>query len=590
MNNSNLTTRLIETVNFDQNNFVKSYDKSVFSSKQKWKSSIGNVACTISLQQTTDATLQDYSIICLKNSNNKVKMLIKNQHFRLLNQGQTSEIWMAAWQKFNRTTQKQGSQVREAIQSIERQEQGFRQEKIKIKNADLQARASQKADETAQKFYMQPMEDLVEEMKQCGLQESDITLIQTHAAGIYDVTNFLQQLAILKLPEEATVIGLNHKGIVQGMSTTLKCKEYMDAYLRIFKSPLAREDFLEKLTEEPHPIIFVVPHKLFGSKRGITAQEMEWFLKNPEKMQKVYFVLRAYKTYSQKIIPFTSLKEKQVDDYKDYFVQRIFKQLEAKLELPEVKYDKTDELAKLSVAVSDFQRFKPHPFQPPVVPVIQVSELSIDDIDDVTPLKAMMPISLSTTELKILKTSRAIFLIGGMASGKGTVRKSLVERHSDRHYVIIDPDFIKESMTEYQEALKRKDENAATLVHDKSVKEATEQLKNTIEKKSSFIYDSTGSRFWIYEDQMEVAKQKGMFVELIYVETSLPNCLSRAQTRACETGRFVPEDRIRSSNSAAKDIFPDLQKLAHKWKKYNNDGVQPQLECSSKNYRLSEEK
>jgi predicted ABC-type ATPase len=109
------------------------------------------------------------------------------------------------------------------------------------------------------------------------------------------------------------------------------------------------------------------------------------------------------------------------------------------------------------------------------------------------------------------------------------------------------------------------------------VEKATQLLKFTIEEKKNFIYESTGSRFWIYEEQMKAAKKNGMFVELIYVETQLANCLSRAQTRGIETCHFVPEESVRLSHKIAQDFFPDLREHAHQWKKYNNDGPKPRL-------------
>ncbi len=180
------------------------------------------------------------------------------------------------------------------------------------------------------------------------------------------------------------------------------------------------------------------------------------------------------------------------------------------------------------------------------------------------------------------KASKAIFLMGATAAGKGVVREMIVTSHAHRAYVIIDPDLIKESMIEYQQALKKQDMSAATQVHEESVKKANEALKEAIQEGKNFIYDSTGSRDEIYKEHMNAAKERGMVVELVYVVAKVEICLLRAKQRGLKTGRFIPEQNIKSSHTLAQENFESFKKLAHKWKKYGNEGMSPIMESVSR--------
>lgn len=357
----------------------------------------------------------------------------------------------------------------------------------------------------------------------------------------------------------------------------------MDAYFRIFNDYNAKPDFLEKLTAEENPIIFLVPHKLFANRQGETAKEMQWLLNNPAGMKNVHFVFGAYKVYSKKIITKIDLEKRQVDQYTQYLTTRIFQQLQAGLCLPRMEDIFRKDLDDVDVLIEKFERFSLKRFEKP----IKILQPMIFDLDDDEIVVKPLSLPESATDLKILKSRRAIFLIGGCGAGKGTLRDLLIDRHRERNYIVIDPDDIKESMPEYQKGLKLGNANAATEVHQESVRQATEKLKLTVQSKENFIYDSSGSRVWIYEEQMAVAKEQGMFVELIYVVTKVESCILRTQERAKGNGRVVPEETVRSSNECAELCFESLKKFSHRWKKYNNDGTKPLLVDSSKIARKS---
>lgn len=178
------------------------------------------------------------------------------------------------------------------------------------------------------------LKDLDEEMQLSGLSHEQVQTLKDNAADFCLITDFFKKTFSLT---GAIILGLNHKDIIEGMKKALKCDCYMDAYLRMFNSPNARDDFLEKLTAEGNPIIFLVPRKLYGTKQGVTAGEMTWLFNNPEKMKLVHFVFGAYKVYSKKAVDseVNSYESKRGDKrakelqntFQSYITGEIFKQL-----------------------------------------------------------------------------------------------------------------------------------------------------------------------------------------------------------------------------------------------------------------------
>lgn len=189
--------------------------------------------------------------------------------------------------------------------------------------------------------------------------------------------------------------------------------------------------------------------------------------------------------------------------------------------------------------------------------------------------------SLNSGAIANTKTiNKAVFLMGGAGAGKGTIRNTLLKKHPE--YLVIDPDQIKESMPEYQTGLKNKEKSVASRVHEKSVALSKEALINAIREEKSFIYDSTGGRVDDYKVQMSAAKEKGMKVKLIYVDTEVFTCLARVKEREVKTGRNVPDDDVMVTNLLAQMNFTELRTYADSWKRYNNNGEKPKLEESSK--------
>ncbi len=367
---STKTLRLIETVDFNEYNFLNAYDKNVFSKKQTIPLNIDNLSYKIKIAQTEDTILKKYSIIVIQKGkqSQKIRMLVKNKKLVKHLLSKVSEqktlkltecLWKEIFIKLQKTIQTQGAKVNKVLDSLDQIEIWIGKQELQLEAKKLKSQIWIKADECAKELLTKKI-DLEEEMLLSGLTAVEIELIKLHSAGIYNVRDFLQRAK--SLPMEATIIGLHHKNIISGVKEALKCKDYRDAYFRLFNNFFARDDFLERLIAEDKPVIFLVPRKLFGPKQGVTAEEMRWLLKNFTQMKNVHFVFGAYQSYSQKIIPFVS-DIHELEHYTECLTARLFKQVQANLSLAPSESFEEDE-KELEFLNNQFEEINAqvHPF------------------------------------------------------------------------------------------------------------------------------------------------------------------------------------------------------------------------------------
>lgn len=355
MNNiSDSRVRLLETVTFNENNYVDSFDRSAFSKTIQLEKMINGLPCVLKLSQSTDPSLEGLSIFKIKMPNQRMKMLVKHADVSSLfaNKAFTMQDLGIILQKSNATTQEEGSQVRELIDAMRDAPLAFASEKKRIKDKVLQVKAAQKADQMTKTFLLRNL-DIDEEMVKAGLKEHEINLIKGHSSGTHNIVKFMQTY---QLPPNSTVtvIGLNHKNIIHGVVKTLDCEDYMDAYHRIYGDFRARDDFMENLTKENHPVLFLVPQNLFGPKQGVTAGEMKWLLNHPKDMSQVHFVFGAYRSFSSQVLP-KNMEELKLETYTDFLTERLFKQVQAHLKLEKMEYDPKPDFKALAVRVGQFK-------------------------------------------------------------------------------------------------------------------------------------------------------------------------------------------------------------------------------------------
>jgi|GEM_PF-3423504 len=558
------TAKVLKSVDFFTNSTIKSFDRNVFKPHFFQDLPFVNVNCRAEIFSTEDKTLVNHSIIRLVVNQKPLVMTLANNRFiSNMNQKKTKNFSFEKLAELLKNEHANYSNISKSQFQIKDLLRKNENSQILIKKQFLNSKACQKADKLALKFLDKTW-NLTQEMNDTGLKSDDIDLIKKHSKGTYLLPEFLQNI---KVAQNATVIGLNHKSIIDGLTPNLECEDYMDAYKRIFNDFKRNPDFLNKLTAEKHEIVFVVPHKLFGDKEGVTGEEMRWLLDNPDAMENVHFVFSAYKTYSNKEINLIELndydflnnngivtKNHATEWYTEYLVDRLFKQIQAKNFLPkvEVNLNLNQDLIRLTEKVDALKN-------------CLVNKSVKADLKQITS-------GVSETIKK-----EAIFLMGAAGSGKGTVRDLIIESNSDKKYLIIDPDLIKDSMPEYLIAQANGQSNAATLLHKKSVEKANKLYKKTLNQDVNVIYDSTGSRKWDYKENMDAAKNKGMSVELIYVKADVETCKLRVNDRAQKTGRFVPNTTVEDTHFYAQEHFNKLSKRADGVKIYDNNGAKPIL-------------
>lgn len=137
--------------------------------------------------------------------------------------------------------------------------------------------------------------DLLDPRLNISIQESElnsrhINLIKSHSRGVIHYDD-LNQLSIKK----GYVLGIygKHEEYSQVVSQ-LKLTSWEEAY-KVFGIGFGEfrhtEKFMETLTRQELPIIFLIPSRLWSHPEGVvTKREVWWLLENPEKMSNVIFV------------------------------------------------------------------------------------------------------------------------------------------------------------------------------------------------------------------------------------------------------------------------------------------------------------
>ena len=129
----------------------------------------------------------------------------------------------------------------------------------------------------------------------------------------------------------------------------------------------------------------------------------------------------------------------------------------------------------------------------------------------------------------------ATFMMGGIASGKTTVRDALISEFVPK----LDADEFKRAHPDF-------DPNNCTLeVHRHSMRRLAEAFAVAVESETeSFAMDGTGISVERMLSQMDQARMNGFRIRLICVLTPQADCLSRNAAR----DRTVDPDVIRSKN------------------------------------------
>ncbi len=140
----------------------------------------------------------------------------------------------------------------------------------------------------------------------------------------------------------------------------------------------------------------------------------------------------------------------------------------------------------------------------------------------------------------------AIFMMGGPASGKSTVRSA---RYANLE--VIDCDLIKESLPGY-------DPKNPALVHDASSMEATRRVYAAIGSGLSFVFDGTGCTAEKYVRFIQAAQSAGFTTEVCWVTCDLATAIERNRNRE----RTVSEALLREKHAMVSTSFEIVARYA----------------------------
>ena len=141
---------------------------------------------------------------------------------------------------------------------------------------------------------------------------------------------------------------------------------------------------------------------------------------------------------------------------------------------------------------------------------------------------------------------RAVFLMGGPAAGKSTVRA--------RDYVgvpFVDADVIKSEHPDY-------DPSNPSVIHEWSSQEATRRFYALIGSGYDVVFDGTGNTAEKYVSFILAAQACGYATEVCYVSTDLKTALARNTARV----RRVPDDVVRDRYARIATSFEIVSRYA----------------------------
>lgn len=176
------------------------------------------------------------------------------------------------------------------------------------------------------------------------------------------------------------------------------------------------------------------------------------------------------------------------------------------------------------------------------------------------------------------KTPIAMMLMGGPATGKGTLAKTA----PDDAFVKVDADRIKEMLPEYQEMVKNGDVDAASYVHKESGMLASRMRDYARQNRQNMVLDGTGRYASSYHNRMGQLQDSGYHVQLMmpFVD-DVEKVVKRSAQRGAETGRHVPEKFIRQNHEQISDNFLELAGSANSAFLFDNSGKQPRMVYTS---------
>ena len=167
----------------------------------------------------------------------------------------------------------------------------------------------------------------------------------------------------------------------------------------------------------------------------------------------------------------------------------------------------------------------------------------------------------------------AIITMGHPASGKSTTLAQFVQ---DPAMVRIDSDSIKEELPEYRAAVAAGYMGAASMVHAESTSLVEDLRERAVAENKHLIFDSTGADLGRFIPQIQKLKKAGYEVVLVMPHVmDVDAAVKRANDRAEETGRLVPEDVVRRLHDEVPGNFATIASLCDHAQLYDSSDPPP---------------
>lgn len=164
-----------------------------------------------------------------------------------------------------------------------------------------------------------------------------------------------------------------------------------------------------------------------------------------------------------------------------------------------------------------------------------------------------------------------ILIMGGTASGKGTVTKHIKEeiiKSVGEEFAHLDVDNFKKQLPEYEGFTPLK---AAGNTHKESSHLGNRARKFAISKGVNFVNDGTFSDMDKSLEMIQSLKKKGYNIKLINVSTNIDEAKTREQKRFERTGRKVDEDILEKSHIESVDVYNKIKGLVDEYSMYDNN-------------------
>lgn len=171
-----------------------------------------------------------------------------------------------------------------------------------------------------------------------------------------------------------------------------------------------------------------------------------------------------------------------------------------------------------------------------------------------------------------------IFLGGGVAAGKTSISKMLVEsfKENKEDVLHIDADKIKTMLPEYKKLIQASPEDMAVKLHYESSDIATDLYGQALKQKLNVILDGTMKDLERYQGYIAQAQEQNYNISAIIVDVSIEEAMRRADIRYEIEKRRVPNEILRSSHQQVPLTFINIKDSLDSFYLYDTSNQHPQ--------------